>query len=532
MLANKKSLLALSVASALTLTGCFSDDDNDVVVNPPVTPTDPVVVAPDAPAELGLVVNANVVDAATQNVVSAQVSFLENGEAATNIVDANGNELKTVETANGNVTFTKKADADITEVTVSVTAEGYIGKSFVVALTADEGVESVAALLALTSKEAEGIADVVVSATVTDGTTAEPITAAATGEKASAGATIPAGVQLLGANGEPVSGEISLNVSAADSTSSAAAAIIPEGLNGGDAATTEKAAGVANVLMADANGNKVKSFSSPITITMAIPADTQKDGEAIETGDTLSLKSHNEDTGEWQNEDNVVTIGELNAETNTYTGSFETDHLTFFASTVEIEACSSDISVNVSGDAVPASGLYVVMSSSSVSARGSISGGATSTTVLSADSAKSFGIPSTATAKVSVFDVNGNEWFSSDGEVAVCGTVNAALSNPVELVDEEFTVTATCSNDADQSIDMSNALVTYAQAGKAQTVASGTGGTFTLSGLVSAATYNVTVDGRVALASGGTTGTTTITADGTAESLALSVACATTTGGN
>ncbi|KAF7775434.1 hypothetical protein PCIT_a1624 [Pseudoalteromonas citrea] len=535
MLANKKSLLALSVTAALTLTGCFSDDDNNVTV-PPVEPTDPVVVAPDAPAELGLVINANVVDSVTTNVLNAKLSFLENGEAANNIVDVNGNELKVVDAANGNVVFTKKADSDITEVTVSVTADGYIGKSFIIDLTAAEGVSSVAAQLALTLANGAGVTTVAETVGAVGGATSTAVEAASSG-KSGAGANIPAGTQLLDAAGNAISGELSLSVSGADSSSSAAAAIVPAGLNAADAASTAKSAGVANILMADANGNKVKSFGdSEITVTMAIPADTKKNGVAIKTGDTLKLKSHNEDTGVWSDEENVVTIGDLDAESNTFTGTFQTNHLTFFSSTVEIEACSSDISINVTGDAVPADGLYVQLASSDASANSYIAGGSTTTTLVSADNAKRFGISADATASVSIVDVNGNVWFSSNEEVEVCGAVTATLVNPVEQpVSENFTVTAACGDG--QTVDVSNAVVTYGLAGKAQSIAASAGnGSFSLANMVPAttATYTVTVDARIPLDNGTTmaTGPITVTPDGTAESIALRADCGDLTGGN
>ncbi|MBQ4844390.1 hypothetical protein [Pseudoalteromonas sp. MMG005] len=536
MFANKKSLLALSVASALTLTGCFSDDDNNVVVEPPVTPTDPVVVAPTAPAELGLVVNANVVDAVTTNVVNAKISFLENGQEATNIVDANGNQLKVVDAANGNVVFTKKADSEITEVTLSVTADGYIGKSFIVDLTAAEGVSSIAAQLALTLANGPGVKTVVETVGAVGGSTSTEVKAESTG-KTGAGASIPAGTQLLDAAGNAISGELSLNVSGADSTSGAAAAIVPAGLNAADAASTAKSAGVANIIMADANGNKVKSFGdSEITVTMAIPADTMQNGAAIQTGDTLKLKSHNEDTGVWADETNVVTIGALDGDSNTFTGTFQTKHLTFFTSTVDITPCTSDISLNVSGDAVPAGGLYVQFASSDASANSFIAAGSTATTLISAEKAKRFGISADAKASVSIVDVNGTEWFNSNGEVDVCGAVTATLVNPVaQPVSENFTVTATCSDGT--TVDMSNAVVTYGLAGKAQSIAASAGnGAFALANMVPAttATYTVAVDARIPLDNGTTmaTGPITVTPDGTAESLPLTADCGDLTGAN
>lgn len=527
MFTNKKSLLALSVASAVVLSGCGSDNDNNVPV-PPVEPPVTVVVPPEAPLELDLVVNANVVDAATGDVVPAMLSFLTNGEAASNIVDLDGNTLTMVE-VDGSLAFTTKEDSTISTITVSVTADGYVGKSFIVDLTTENAdIKTVNTLLSLTSKSADGVADASETSSVEGGTTAEAIVVDAKNAAASASATVPAGVELLDANGAKVSGDVTLNVTAASGVS--AGAIIPEGINA-NSDTFEVPVGSVNVLMTNAEGSKVKSFSNPISVTVAIPADTMLDGEAVKTGDMLNLKSHNEDTGEWVNESGKVTVGAFNAEANTYTGSFETNHLTFFASTTSLDVCTNSIGISASGDAVPATGLYVSMSSSDATASGFIPAGASTSQLVSAANASLFGISAGATANVRVYDADNTTWYQSNGEVSICGTVAVELANPTQRVTEDFTVTASCANDAEQSVNLTNAVVRYSLGNKAKTLAASSGNsTFSLANLAEGSSYNVFVNPRVELADGSKAATATITADGTAESLALSVACAESTG--
>lgn len=531
MFTNKKTLLAMSVASVFALSGCSSDNDKNEVVPDPVDPPVTVIVPPEVPAELGLVINTSVVDAATTDVVDATVTFLENGVVSSNIVDVDGEALTTTTTEDGSVTFSVKEGATLEEVTVNVTATGYVGKTFAVSLVAEEGETSIDQVLALTSKTAVGIADTVVEATVeAGGTTSAPIEAATAEGASSASATVPAGVILLDENEEPVSGDISLNVTGADATSSAAQSIVPANINDADAETTVKAVGVANVTMTNSEGKKIKKFSNPITVSMAIPADTIINGEAIQTGDMLGLKSHNEDTGVWQSETNMVTVGALNATSGTYTGSFQTSHLTFFASTAPVDVCTSGISVAVSGDDVPAKGLTVSLNSSDASYTGKISSNSSNNIVVTSGQSKKDGISSSATAAVTVTDSNGQVWFESDGEVDVCGEVPVVLANPVTYTSEDFTVTAACSNDATQTIDMSNALVKYSLVNKNKVVASGSGGTFSLADLVEGSTYEVTINARIPLTNGTKKDSTTITADGTPESIALSAVCETVTG--
>lgn len=538
MLANKKSLLALSIAASLSLTGCFSDNDDKVKVDPPVTqPTEPVVVAPETPTALSLVANINVVDSETLDVVASKVTFLENGTVSENIVDVDGNMLTTVDSTDGDVVFTKKDGAELTEVTLSVTADGYIGKSFLVNLTADEGATDVNAQLSLVSKTATGVASKSVEATVdASGTSADPIAATTEGNaKAAAGATVPAGVALQDANGDPITGAVSISVSGADASGSAANEILPEGLNAADAESIVKAAAVANIEMTDSTGKKVKKFSGGTLMgTMSIPANTMLNGEVIKTGDMLSLKSHNEDTGAWTAETNMVTVGALNAETNTFTGSFETDHLTFFASTVTVnDLCTDGLSLAISGATVPASGLYASIASSDASASAYLRAGSTTNVLLSPAQSKRFGISANATARVKVFDANGESWFDSgaQNEVDVCGSVPVTLANPSTVVNEDITISATCSDDSTVAADMSNAIVRYSLGNKQKSIAiNAGGGTFTLPNLIEGSVYNVTVNARIPLENGSTVQTGTITAGGDSDTVTVNPVCETTTG--
>ncbi|RJE75696.1 hypothetical protein BGP78_02950 [Pseudoalteromonas sp. MSK9-3] len=519
MLANKKSLLALSVTAALTLTGCFSDDDNNVVVQP-VEPTDPVVVAPTTPDALGLVVSGSVVNAANTNVITAAtISFLEDGAVAENLVDANGEAVTTA--ADGSFVFTNKDGSTLTTVTATVSAEGFISKSFIMDLTGAEG--NVAVQLALTSVEAEGVAVDTVEATVENATTGDAITANAASGKAGADVTVPAGTQLQDADGNPVSGtQISLDVSSADTSSNAAGAIIPEGLNAGSTTTVAQPVGVANVVMTDDQGNKIKKFSSPIQISVAIPASTVlSSGETVKTGDTLSLASHDEVTGQWTNETNVVTVGAQTGDT--FAGSFMTDHLTFFAANDVAAVCADTITLATSGDDIPASGLFADIQSTKRSETISITGNSTALSLS--------GVAATETATVTVRDANGNAWGTTTGNL--CGTTNVVLANQQTFVSESFAVTATCANDENVSAALGGAVVSYAQSGKAPAVASETtAGTYALADIVEGQQYTVNVIPRgVTLAAGATT-SFTVTADGTDENGNVDVTCSTTTGGN
>lgn len=525
MFTNKKSLLALSVVSALTLSGCGSDNDNNQPT-PPVEP--PVVVTPEAPAEIGTVVFGNVIDSGTSNVVAAKIMFLENGEPSTNLVDVDGNLVSSVSADDGSFTLQLKEGASVSEVTAVVVADSYITKSYIIDLAGlSEG--DLEVQLAAISKTAAGISTAEIDATVSGGSSAAPITAGTSnGKKASAAITVPGGTILQNSAGDAITGDtVKVGVTGASTSSTAGAAITPQGLNAAGATNVLTPVGIASVEIVDSAGVKVKKFSNDITVSMAIP-----DDKGFVTGDELTLVSQNEDTGVWATESQKVTVGTLVASDGYYNASFETDHLTFFSAVKSAPACTTSVRVLVgNGDPVPAGGLFVNLISTDYAAKGELKAGATDSVIISETKASREGITAGAMATVEVSDSNGNVWYTSDTEVAVCGDINVTLANPVSYVDETLSLSAQCSNNTDLAIGASGALVQYSLSGKAKKVARGTDGVYALNSLVSGETYSVTVDYKGSLKDIGTK-TYTVTADGTDESQTESLTCATTTGGN
>jgi hypothetical protein len=524
MFTNKKTLLAMSVASVFALSGCSSDDDKNEVVPDPVDPP-VVVVPPEAPAELGSVVNANIVDSESFDVVSSTVMFFESGVASANVVDENGEVVTSVTTEDGNFSFLLKDGADIDSVTAVVMADGYIQKTFSIDLTelSDGDVD---VLLPLTSETATGVAVEETDAAVSGGSSADAITGGVANGKATAAVTVPGGTQLQDANGDLITGDsVTLSVTAADTSSSAGAAITPEGLNAGSTTTVKTPVGVASVEMVDSNGTKVKKFSQPITVSMAIPAD-----KGVSTGDMLTLVSQNEDTGVWTTETQQVEVKDLIADGSFYNASFMTDHLTFFAATEENTVCSSDVTLGLGGSAVPASGLKVRLQSDDATTIRTLAASNASGTIISGTKAKDLGITDDATASVRVFDSEGYTWYQSTGEVAICGTiadVNLEQPDEVALVDQAFTIVGQCADDAEATVSASGSLVTYKRVkaeGDTSTpftkkaAPSGVdAGEYALIDLISDATYNVSISYSGSLAflnevEGATTAE--ITADG------------------
>lgn len=537
MISNKKSLLALSVASALALSGCFSDDDNNVVITPPPEPTDPVVVAPETPTALAFAVSGNVVDVDTVDIVApATITFFEDGEPTSNLVNVNGDAITQITTEDGSYTFTVKEGANVGIVTAVVAADGYFSKSFDIDLSNEDSAATLEAELALVSKGGDEVVEASVSESVANATTASPVTAAAAKGKAGSDVTVPAGVQLRDASGNAVTGtSVSLTVGSADPTSSKISAVLPAGLSAGSTTSIKKPVGVSNIVMQDNNGTKIKQFSQEIDVSVSLPVATlaPSGDRTIQTGDQFDVSSNNEDTGKWQAETNKATVGALNAEGTAYKASFKTDHLTFFTLSRSVPICTQGITVNVTGDTVPSSGLYVSMTSADASISSYLRGGSTSKTVVSASTSARYGISSTATARVVIRDAAGNVWgnaSSTNAEVQVCnGPVSITLANPIQTtVNENVTVRAVCSNDTTVTEVIPGAIVKYRSSTTKpfRTAANNGDGTFALSALNGdVASYAVSVDPRISAPF-----TTSITPDGTDETIDVSVACDTVTG--
>ena len=516
MFTNKKSLLALSIASAFALTGCFSDDDGNKYAPPGPGPDPEVVVPPEAPAEIGAVVYGNVVDAEDAAALPSTITFYENGVASENIVDVDGNVTATVNSEDGGFVFQIKDGVDLDEVTAVVTSENYVSKAFILDLT-DFGSEDLSLQLGLTSEDKVAVFTSE-PVELTGGSSATDITVPVTStDGASSEVTIPANTVLQDANGDPVTGSVTVKLTTAKPGTASLAAIIPEGLNADSTSTIRVPAGATSIEMANADGVKVKSFSSPINADMAV-----KTG----TAGPLALSSNNEETGKWTQETEQVTVA-------SDIGSFTTSHLTFFVGSESAPVCGSPITFNFSGDAIPNSGLRLKIISDDVNSTTTVKG---SSYTISQSKLSKNGVSADATAIVQLTDVEGNVWFDSDDEVALCTagvgqTVAAALANPVTYSSETLSITAVCSNDDSVSIGASGALVKYSRNGRGIKVAKGDGeGNYALNNMQDGETYNVTVKYKGSLKSIADAAFT-ITADGTDEERSESLVCPTSTGG-
>ncbi|MEI5639545.1 MULTISPECIES: hypothetical protein [unclassified Pseudoalteromonas] len=505
MIANKKSLLALSVASALMLSGCFSDDDNNVTVTPPPPePTDPVVVAPEKPEAISFLVSAAVVasddygsgDDAIEagDAINATVHFFENGEASTNILNEDGEAVTSIETGEeGSFAFRLKDDADIDSVTVAVMADGYFSKSFNVdfSLAGDESVLNVQ--LPLVSKLVDDVAEASETVAAADGTTTEAVAASANADDtALATATLAAGTTLKDADGEIVAGDnLQLNVTGAKAGSRNAISIVPEGLNSGDSQTVKSPVSVSDVTLT-LGERKVKQFEGgTLNVAMAAP-------EGTTSADDLTVSSYDEDKATWTDEDFDVsfTDGKL---------TFDTDHLTFFAINKQSAVCTDGMTIDASGGDTTNGPLFVSMFTNDFAFFGM------PLTVfeqgLPAGLISRFGVSDSAEARVFVTDVEGSVWFDSStvdsantlGEIGVCGSIDTPLTAPYTSIDKTLELTGVCAADNDVEVDVTASKIKFKRTGTrkaARNKLAESDGTFLMDNIRDGSDYTVTVNFR------------------------------------
>ncbi|AOT09684.1 hypothetical protein [Pseudoalteromonas luteoviolacea] len=475
----KLTKLALALGLTVGLTGCFSDNDNDVTVTPPDPGNGTVTVpSPDTPPALSSYISLIVTDNANDNVVSSSISFLADGEAFTGVTDLDGTAITELSSETGSFTFKVADGVTADDFVVVVNADNYIQNSAVVDLSSDEDVIDVAVKLI----SAEGVVTTV-TGTSTGGKLAE--------EVKSDNLTISTDVELQDADGNPVSGAVSIAIASADTGEGdvSAADLIPAGLNNGTAGAGQVLVPAAVVTVnIDAGGTAVKKLSEAVTLTANIASDF-KDGLAA--GDSFDVFTYNEVTGEWSDLGSDATLGALSG--TSFPATFETSNFSSFVPVESVAACSTPVSFAFTGTAVPASGLNLSIASNSLRINQKIK--QSNGTLFTADAAQKAGITATSTVDIVVQDDNGNSWGSASA-VELCGEITLELAPQVTYTDQTFALTYSCSNSdtPDTTLDFTGALVRYNQAGKAPLIAAETSaGTYSLTGLENDATYQISV---------------------------------------
>ncbi|CCQ09260.1 hypothetical protein PALB_970 [Pseudoalteromonas luteoviolacea B = ATCC 29581] len=497
MLTNKKTLLAVSIVSALTLTACGSDNDDNVVVPPPVVtpppPPPPVIVVPEAPEEIAFLATVTLVNASTGELISSAVKVdLYEGDTLTNkVTDVDGNAITSITTEDGLLNFSVKT-GESPNLRAVLTAEGFVPSSATLDLTdTSADFEGSISLAPVTGAGVEAAQE---TAAVSAGQVAVETKVATSAEaEATAEVVVPAGTTMQDANGNAVSGtSVTMKVQTAGTSGSATKAavgdMIPAGLNTATETNVRKPLSVANIEMVDNNGNKIKKFSSPITVTLEVP-----ESAGVKTGDKLKVSSYDEATAKWTKDEFEATIGAFNATKKSFAANFKTDHLTLFTTTKEEQKCGTANVITMDPGNAAAPGLKI----SIVGNNGEAIRNATSLSSLG-QQATAKGLAANAVGVVTV-QATGLQTHTSPANTNVCGYAVPQLQPAAETpVSASITVNFQCSNaGAAAPAGMAGAKV-QARLGTNVVNFDGNGGVYTSRGnsILASQNYRLTIEPR------------------------------------
>jgi hypothetical protein len=363
-------VLAAALALPLFLTAC---DNEGIDAPPPTIPAASPGFARDLLAGR-VAVPVKVVDARTGTVLSVPVSLrVSDDDAGQDFHETNG-----LNSNNGLITLMLKPGvtaAGPVALRLIAQAEGYFTGGAAVELDANAG-EVLIRLVSMTAgAQPEGVA-VASQAGVTaaaDGAlqtainlNAEAANAAANG--AGTTFTLPVGTVLRDADGNALSGALTVDIAYFSPTTDESLAAFPGGFSPGtvmDAGGNPSegyfiTAGFLAVDIVDASGRKAHLLSQPASMTIQIPAGTHnpETGNAVAAGDTIPVWSHDERSGQWSHEQVATVVAAADGSGN-FEVTFTVNHLSYWNLGWYSES-TCDPTLNFTGiTEMPKDGLFV-----------------------------------------------------------------------------------------------------------------------------------------------------------------------------
>ncbi|WP_028116070.1 hypothetical protein [Ferrimonas senticii] len=296
------------------------------------------------------------------------VSFNLSGEQAASLfvqgATLNGDSYVTDD---GSIVLTRTASssADQFNVELFASVDGFFttGQSITVPSSSEQANEEFSVVFTPLAPASDDLAIAAVEAPVAvgdDGLTAAavvietpvPDAADSNADAVAGGAAqleIGAGVGLMDAEGEPVTGNITANVvyfsnePNGNGSNESALDAFPGGLapdvildESGEpdpdlAEVVFTSAGFTAIQLQSDSGQVVSEFSEPVDLSFAVSADSVNPdtGELLQTGDEIPLWSFDETSGQWSAEGRA-TVGSLDADSNTFSVVTQIDHLSYY----------------------------------------------------------------------------------------------------------------------------------------------------------------------------------------------------------
>jgi len=359
-----KDLSAFLFSVCLFLSACGGGGGSNTPASP-VTPTpDPVV--EKVPQKITVKV-AEVSGATLSS--KATLSF-----AGVEVFDAQSTAVTSIDNPVGQLSVDVQTDdlIDEQDLKVMVKAEGYVDTGTTVQLS-DDKTEYVVTVLMVqdeTGKTSDGIFTFVqneLTGISDEGTTTREIALnlEESVDTPRLSVTIPSGTQLMNESGESVVAT-SVSMVRFDPTQENVLDAYPGGLNvqadvGGVMEQVDfKSAGFASIVMKDAEGQKVKSFSQDVEIAMQFRiGTTDGEGNVVKVDDIVPIWSYSEDEGTWVYEQDG-TVKDLDTTDDLYDVVYQANHLTYFNLDWKTDACDANFTVRDSENNLQNNTLKVV----------------------------------------------------------------------------------------------------------------------------------------------------------------------------
>ncbi len=371
MAVRKSGMLsALLAVAASVLVACGGD-----------VPPAPISVAPPPPAVASTVVTFSVLDSNAGNLLTGATTTLTfGGTGASSLRNLDGNAVTSVTTTNGIAqvqlaTGTAPSATAPLSFTVTAARSGNITVTEPVRLVSTSASNVDIRMLPLQTT-AGAVTNLPAAAAAGNVTTASATTAgslpANSGGNFVAAATLPATATQTAAvqatvavpptvtafvNGTTTPaavGTVAAQIVVVDPKATTAAAILPPTVvnapaSGTAPATVDTVANVAKIVLTDSAGNAINRFSSPIILSLDIPATVLNPatGAAFALNETMPISTYNEASGTWVRKTLLNgtaingTVTAIDAATGNRKVSFQTDSLSWFAVMVPTAACNS-----------------------------------------------------------------------------------------------------------------------------------------------------------------------------------------------
>ncbi len=311
--------------------------------------------------------SVNFVDAATGESIASAVNVSFTGPGANQIVTTLDEPITSASTQSGALEFgvssnvTPSSQSPV-KVTLVAGSSGYQTTSYPMTITS-AGSHPVTIAMVKTSAPPQGTSTAPPTPiqTGSGGQTSTTTTVQTTAEATTGGSaeiTVPSGTTIKDANGNPLSGSLTVNVTYFSNNQSANGAL-PTGLSvtatnqdGSTGSGFAQAAGFATFTISNQNGQLAKSFSTPVTLSFTVPGSTinPSTNAQIKNGDSVPVYSFDETSQTWKFETNGTAAGP-NANGN-FSIAFQASHLSsWMAAWIAsgAQTCTGNYTLNING---------------------------------------------------------------------------------------------------------------------------------------------------------------------------------------